>query len=244
MPSLFSQCMLSAATVAALLPGRRPLPVADLAVPGQPAASPTGSRFASAAEDSSLVAMKRGFFIAAPDSLRLRRRTSSRTSGWSGTARCRLRPGPSDGNSAALPLRGQVRGAPARPAAQPGGIARPDRRAAIRRSRTSARKLAAIDAEFDRELDSDPHAGAAQAARRTYGNKCRTAAPRRRRPPKPVSDDQITYMLRDAPGPDVLWDVVIPFRLDYADPDLQAGRRAAGEGAGPAQGSAGTRSWS
>ena len=74
-------------------------------------------------------------------------------------------------------------------------------------------RLAAIDADFGRELDKiltpeqrkqhSEHMGKVQDNRSAE-----------EKAPKPVSDDQISYMLRDRPAQTILWDVVIPFRLD------------------------------
>ena len=74
-------------------------------------------------------------------------------------------------------------------------------------------KMAAIDVEFDRQMDAVLSAD--QRKQRSDHLKQvrddRTAEEKSRRP---VSDDQITFMLRDQPAQTIMWDVVIPFRLD------------------------------
>jgi len=75
-------------------------------------------------------------------------------------------------------------------------------------------KMGEIDAEFDKQLDQvltpEQRAKRADFASR----RAREDRPEPKEGKKPLSDDQLGFMLRDQPARTVLWDVVIPLRLD------------------------------
>ncbi|HEY3756666.1 MAG TPA: hypothetical protein VGL42_11005 [Opitutaceae bacterium] len=68
-----------------------------------------------------------------------------------------------------------------------------------------------IDAEFDHNLDAvlrpDQQAKHAEDVKRHHQH--------RQDDQRPITDDAVSWMLRDQPARTVMWDVVIPFRLDF-----------------------------
>jgi hypothetical protein len=74
------------------------------------------------------------------------------------------------------------------------------------------RRLDEIDAKFERDIE--PFLNAEQSARHAEFLKRRNAPRSSRDENKPISDDELTFLLHEQPGRTVVGDVVIPLRLD------------------------------
>lgn len=74
-------------------------------------------------------------------------------------------------------------------------------------------RMTAIDAEFDRQLDAilSPEQ---RKARAEHLKQVRDGRTEEEKSTKPVSDDRVTFLLREEPARSVMWDVIVQFRLD------------------------------